>query len=294
MADSIYHGLVDDGNEVEVTAYPTIMTKKSKNRLLEMYGNGFTLYAKLDIDPVVPSSKVVMDRISSKYYDCVIFPKVYLDVWEYSMFPKSLLDNWHFYKTCIFESVKKFYSKDKVHFVDGADQDTNIFDIYKLSEFGTLWKRELRQKKDNVNSISFAIPESQFIKKQVKKTKMFPDKLIAPRFNVTTGKSVYTFEKEEEYYQEYAESYYGVTTKRAGWDCMRHYEILANKTIPCFLNLEMCPPHTLTSLPKKLILECNKYSTNNKMHPRYDDVNEELFAYTKENLSTKKLVQRFY
>ncbi|MCP4653194.1 MAG: hypothetical protein GY858_07415 [Candidatus Omnitrophica bacterium] len=42
------------------------------------------------------------------------------------------------------------------------------------------------------------------------------------------------------------------TIKKAGWDCMRHYEIAANHTVPCFYKLsekpKNCAPHGLVDM----------------------------------------------
>ena len=43
--------------------------------------------------------------------------------------------------------------------------------------------------------------------------------------------------------------------KKNGWDCLRHYEILANGSIPLFIKLDDCPNNTLTSFPKKELLK---------------------------------------
>mgnify|MGYP003721134639 FL=1 len=47
-------------------------------------------------------------------------------------------------------------------------------------------------------------------------------------------------------------SKYAVTMKKAGWDCMRHYEIAANLTVPCFYLLDEkpknCAPHGLVDM----------------------------------------------
>ena len=74
---------------------------------------------------------------------------------------------------------------------------------------------------------------------------------------------------------------------------MRHYEILANKTIPAFFDLENCPETILINFPKNIILEVNKYSLIDQVHSDYHDLNEWLFKYTKENLTTKKLIEKF-
>ena len=47
----------------------------------------------------------------------------------------------------------------------------------------------------------------------------------------------YAFEDEEAYRRDLGESHFAVTMKKAGWDCMRHYEIAANGCIPCFWRL---------------------------------------------------------
>ena len=36
-------------------------------------------------------------------------------------------------------------------------------------------------------------------------------------------------------------SRFGVTTKKSGWDCMRHYELAASGCVPCFRDLEEKP-----------------------------------------------------
>lgn len=57
------------------------------------------------------------------------------------------------------------------------------------------------------------------------------------------------FENESEYLADLRASRFGVTTKRAGWDALRHLEIAAAGAIPCFRRLdekpETCAPHGL-------------------------------------------------
>ncbi len=107
--------------------------------------------------------------------------------------------------------------------------------------------------------ISFAIDESKFAATRVAdadadsdaenteiKTKAFAD--------IVPGRP-YTFASETEYYAEYSCAFYAITGKKAGWDCMRHYEIIAAGCVPFFTDLDACPPETLTTLPKALIAE---------------------------------------
>jgi hypothetical protein len=78
--------------------------------------------------------------------------------------------------------------------------------------------------------------------------------------------------------------------KKAGWDCMRHYEILANNCIPYFIDLENCPKYTLTNLPKEMLIEARELA-NNFEEQKYFSILNELFEYTKNNLTTKHLAK---
>ena len=65
----------------------------------------------------------------------------------------------------------------------------------------------------------------------------------------------YKFTDEKLYNEEYKKYLFAITTKRAGWDCLRHYEILMNGCIPIFENIEYCPKNTMFILPKQLLIE---------------------------------------
>ena len=123
----------------------------------------------------------------------------------------------------------------------------------------------------------------------------------------------------------YKKSLFGITTEKAGWDCFRHYEILMNGCIPLFPNIKNCPELTCTNLPKKKISYVNEkyikffpkakfkrakikkfrkfhnlvYEIKNfmfkeievekfiKKFPEITDIKNELFDYTKNNLTTE-------
>jgi hypothetical protein len=258
--DMVYHGLIDTGHEVYETAYPSYMLNSHPNPI-SLYGKGFSIFAKLTHIPNVEDTNIILEKIHSKFYDIVIYGSVHRDL--------SYLDD-----------VKLSYSKDQIYFIDGEDGDGCLENLF---EFGTYCKRECLTTR--AKPITFAIPESQLIKETPIKNKLFGT--IIPGDSLT-----YIFDNEKEYYQDYASSYYGITHKKAGWDCMRHYEILANKCIPFFTDLEQCPPNILSTFPKDIILETNQYARDNKIHPDYDKLNDELFNYTYNNLTTKHLIKQ--
>jgi hypothetical protein len=51
----------------------------------------------------------------------------------------------------------------------------------------------------------------------------------------------------------YGEAYFCLTLKKYGWDCFRHYEIIAGGGIPYFLDLDGLPPRTMHTFPRDFI-----------------------------------------
>ena len=49
-------------------------------------------------------------------------------------------------------------------------------------------------------------------------------------------KETYIYKDEQSYYDDMYNSRFAITMRKAGWDCMRHYEIMANGCITLFLN----------------------------------------------------------
>ena len=103
----------------------------------------------------------------------------------------------------------------------------------------------------NLRKISFSIPEEKIIKVLPRKTKLFPRHIVDPEVarKLPGSSTSYAFNTEEEYYADLQSARFGITTKRSGWDCLRHYEIAANGTVICFRELDKkpveCAPHGL-------------------------------------------------
>jgi hypothetical protein len=134
-----------------------------------------------------------------------------------------------------------------------------------------------------LHPITFSIPKNRIISYVPIKTKFCSDLIPG---NIAT----YIYQNEEDYYKEYQSSLFAVTTKKGGWDCMRHYEIMANGCIPYFPNIEQCPPNTMALLPKDLIIEGNKlYQT--KEIDKCSNLIEKLLDFIRNNLTTEKVAQ---
>lgn len=132
--------------------------------------------------------------------------------------------------------------------------------------------------------------------------KLFHFSTILP-YNKSTY--IYGLKDEYEYKRNMAHSMYGITMKKAGWDCQRHYEILAASSVPYFYGLDDVPSHVMPFLPRqllreaKLIADVAMYQTDGtpKLNMSLFDQNSYsevaccLHAFTKEHLTSRRLAE---
>lgn len=258
-ADSIYHGLITLGHDVSVNGDVEHMYKTFTGDI----ENRFSLYKNLDGEAKYIGEEAI-DLILDKYFDKIIISDIryYNSYWnDYNLFFNS-------------------YRKEDIHLIDGQDDQ---FILDGIQQYGTLWKRELTD--DRANPISFGVPKEKLIQDNPDKVKLFAT-VIPGEFDT------YIYTDENSYYSDYASSYYGKTWKKAGWDCLRHYEILANKCIPSFPDIESCPVNTMVDFPKELVIEANRYSLKEEIHPEYDKLNNEIFEWTKNKLTTESVAKK--
>jgi len=257
LNDILYYGFTELDNINIVETIPIICLYKQYKDIIEPYhlwGKGFTSCFLIENDTKERDS--IKEKIEQKYYDFIIYGSC-----------NRCLDG--------YEIISQIYDQSKIILIDGSD-DTSL---HPLHEKHTLFKRELILNKKNVLPIHFAIPSCKITKEKSPKTRMLS--------SIIPGEK-YSFDIEQDYYKEYQSSNFAITTKKAGWDCMRHYEILANKCVPIFKDLQNCPQNTLTNLPKELLIECQAM-IDNFDQDKYDSINNELFNFTKQHLTTKQL-----
>lgn len=259
LCDAVLHGLKERlGRQVVETSIAQYMYDRMNFiRKARLYGRGFTLYGKLDSKlRVTYSYEKIVTNIKRRHYDKIVFGSIW-----------RCLD--------YLDLIKEYYQKDRVIFIDGEDHDEINFD---LIPFGKYYKRELTHADERIHPISFAVPGHLILKSVPIKKKRLA--------TVIPGdKSTYKFYLEKSYYKDYQESIFAYTWKKAGWDCMRHYEILLNGCIPIFRNLELCPARTMVNFPKECLIDLDLDFTEGQ----YRKLVEYLIEYTKLNLTTNKL-----
>jgi hypothetical protein len=258
--DLVFYGLRElFGDDVVDSTQIIHLYKEYKDRIHpnHLWG-GMTTFWLIEDNNIDRTN--IEDKIKDQYYDLIIYGSI---------------------KRCkdYYNLVSKHYPDNKVILIDGNDE-TDLDPLYKKHLY---FKRELIEKHPNLIPITFGIPTSKL-------TTQLPTKTQEYATCIPGQPETYIFKEEKPYYEDYQKSYYGVTMKKAGWDAMRHYEILGNYCIPYFIGLEDCPKDTLANLPKELLIEGRELASNFD-ESKYFNILNELFEYTKANLTTKNIAQ---
>ena len=94
-----------------------------------------------------------------------------------------------------------------------------------------------------------------------------------------------------------AKSRFGLTTKRWGWDCLRHYEYSAYGVLPYFFDLPVAPNNSVASLPRHLllpVLSMRGVSHNGALRSLLGGENSSTGALTGEGLHPCEYKKPFY
>ena len=271
LADSVFHGLrsllgesVVDYPKCEILYRNYISKYKQQAKIGQsvLYGLGFTLYGLLD--DIYIDRLDIHNKIANGFYNLIIFSNIFK---TFGLFVE-LLPYLNFKNTLILDGADtpqpypyagKWWRYPHWWFLPKAH---NRF-LYCKREWTpetirNLWFQippkflsQYLPVPKNLRSISFAIPEEKIVKILPEKTKLFPKHIVDLEVasQVPGSYTSYAFSNEFDYYSDLQSSKFGITTKRAGWDCLRHYEIAANGCIPCFRDLnkkpKTCAPHGL-------------------------------------------------
>jgi hypothetical protein len=244
LCDQVFHGLHSLGHEVTDDGRAWYLYRSEfkpwggRYKLDEghyhgspLYGGGFSYAATLDEDLSIQRDRLlIVERIRSHYYDKIVIGR--------PDYIPSYMDD-----------IYQHYDRKDILALDGRDE--YAID-HNLAGRTTYFKRELdSDPSEFMRTISFAIAESKMRHPRAEKTKVLGT--VIP-FRPET----YVFKIESEYYDDYAHSLFAVTRKKSGWDCMRHYEILANRCVPYFVDIELCPKNIMLTMNKDLLLHIKR------------------------------------
>jgi hypothetical protein len=245
--------------ELTVVEFPGNQYVYNEKIDTSIHGKGFTLYGLLDANGRIEINEPIFAD-----YDLVVFGNIHVEQYE------------------LYQRYIKTPDRPKTVILDGAD-DGYIFPyrgpwlrristwlMPKPHRHFPYFKREwvehemqyslnlpwsklgiqFKKQTSNIFPISFSIPEEKIITQIPNKTQLFASHIVDEEVaKACNAKTTYIFDNEQDYYADLAKSKFGITTKRAGWDCLRHYEIASQGAVLCFKDLnqkpETCAPHGL-------------------------------------------------
>ena len=284
--DAVFHGLCSladtEAAILNENSYDFMFKDLcSEAGLRSLYGKGFSLANRLPVGKkCVHSRAEALKNIRNKNYDFVIYGSIFRC--------DELLND-----------VIKYYPREKIIFIDGEDEDFHFRltrgcryrffqerKALRYARMGLYYKRELLPRFRNIfRPVFFAVPEELIVEKVPE------DKSRRLAFIIPGKAETYIYEDEESYYRGYQESVFGLTCKKAGWDCLRHYEILANGCIPYFPDIADLPPDTMTFFPKALVRYGNMLYEKEASDEECADLSRRLLLHTKKFLTTKFLAE---
>lgn len=262
LQDSIIHGFKKllGANAVEFPTKHILYDDYTKTQAIR--GKGFTLYSLLDKN-LKPSENINIEQcLRSNYFDIIIFSSIHRQYHEFykhfKLLKNSKANVWIIDgedSQRIFPFMRKYFRfilnpKPHNHFIYFKRElifklSANNLAAFFLNKFNKLILPK------TIKRISFSIPEEKIVTSLPQKAKMFTRHIIDNEVaqHINDANSDYIFNTEADYYLDIQKSKFGITTKRGGWDCMRHYEIAANGTVICFRDLDLkpesCSPHGL-------------------------------------------------
>jgi hypothetical protein len=259
LADGLLHGLrtVLGNSVVDYPKHDALYSSYPFARRSSLYGRGFSLYGLLE-DIEVDRARPV-ERARAGDFDLVVFA----DIWRtYRRFarlgPRLAADGVRAAVIDTSDRVEmypyagewwrrpRWWFAPRAHvrfpyFKRELTPDTQFFRWFMVFPRVTAAALPLAR---GVRPIAFSIPEEKIVTEAPEKTKLLGSHIVDPEVARRFARpgTAYSFATEAEYYEDLRSSRYGVTTKRAGWEALRHYEIAANGCVPCFRDLARKPP----------------------------------------------------
>ena len=279
LSDGLLHGL-RQLPWVELVDYPRKECMYEGGRQCKVApefgvrGGGFSLYGLLKEPEGGIDRSFIWQRLASGWFDAVLVSNVwrqwgFLLQWRELLAaqPLLLLDG---------DDDQRLYPRSGTRFRQFGF-GTGLSNLLQLPSTH-IYKRELTNRSRkwglrlNVHPLAFSIPESQISAQFPNKSQLFSSHIVDKDLANKLGASAnYIFADEQSYRSDLASSRFAITTRRAGWDCLRHYEIAAGGAVICFRDLDQkpvsCAPHGLIDG-----LNCISYRSSDELLKRIDNV----------------------
>jgi hypothetical protein len=264
QSDMLFHGLrkVLGKDCVDAQRFWWMYSKDKEERpddFPKIWGKGFTMYGLLDDEEV--DRTTIPEQLVNNEFDMLVLPLHH----SIAQMPEIVVP--------MVKNSLRYFEGKQIAIIDGWDQPYIAQELLNLCRQHGIkyFKRELTSDIEGVYPISFAFPEEKI------SDCMYPmghldrknrEHVIAPLIPVNQSidpsyMSTYIYDTEESYYEMYQNSQFALTSRKGGWDTLRHYEIMANGCIPLFVDIDNCPKNCLWNFPKELCHDVmNWYQVN--------------------------------
>jgi hypothetical protein len=289
VADTLFHGLrtLLGARAVDYPQRAPLYTSYPPERRAQLYGRGFTVYGLLD--DIRVDREDAPARAAAGEFDAVIIGAIWRD--------------WHWW----LDLHDRLPAGVRTAVVDGADvpwmypygptwwKSPRGWLLPRAHRRATYFKREWTPATGwlrwwglvppaladglPLEPIAISLPAEKLAPEVPAKEKAFAAHVVDPDVAHVLGRdrTSYAFAEEPDYVADLRSSRFGVTTKKAGWDALRHYEIAGNGAVPCFRDLDRkprrCAPHGL-----RAGANCLAYAEAEELVRRVDSVSDDHYA----------------
>lgn len=266
LADGLFLGLraLLGDRAVDHPRLDALYESVGAERRQHLYGRGFGLYANL---PDIAVDRLHIDRqLAEGRFDAVIFSDIHRTFGRFvELLPLlagrrvAVLDGSD--SPALYPYSGRYWRRPECWLLPRAHVRYPYFkrewtEETARSRYFRLLPRALLEHAPvprNLRPIAFSYPDEKILPEGSRpaKASLFPRHIVDPevRQRVAGASAAYAFDSEAAYHADLQQARFGITTKRAGWECLRHYEIAANGAVPCFRHLRdkpsTCAPHGL-------------------------------------------------
>jgi hypothetical protein len=254
VSDGLFHGLRSILGEdcVDIPRHDCMYRPANPGIASQLRGHGFTFYGLLDDTPELVARRYFWESHIADF-DLAVVGNIWVQwplVWYLSRLNvrTALIDGGD--SPRIFPYSRSFLSTPMIFATPISDSlyfKRELFDdraaAMGVDRFLPAKFRRLLPAPRHLLPISCSVPEEKIRPIGQQKKKLLPRHIVDPEVAAlfVDGGTEYAFSDERGYYDDLAASKFGITVKRAGWDALRHYELAAAGTIPCFRSLREKP-----------------------------------------------------
>ncbi|HTQ69225.1 MAG TPA: hypothetical protein VMI13_11095 [Solirubrobacteraceae bacterium] len=295
LADGLMHGLrgLLGDRLVDYPKAEFMYSSFPAERHGELYGRGFTLYRTLpdiEVDRNRPLQRAIEGR-----FDLIVFADIWSSFGRFvevapwiTTTPMAVLDGadrqepypyaGEWWRKRAWWMLPRAHTR-AIYFKRELTPLTGWFRSYLLLPPAIAqWLPSIRR----MRPTAFSFPAEKILAEApADKRSLLATHVVDPEVAARTGAPTsYAFDEETDYYEDLRRARYGITVKRAGWDCMRHYELAANGCVPCFRALRRkpprCAPHGLNET------NCVEYESYDELMERLDEIHPKRYLALQE------------